>query len=456
MRWSPLFCLFLLLPLLPARAGEPDQTAAEYLKAARIAMEAKLAEGDLLRQKGDLEGALKAYKEASRLFEEAKRRLAARRAPRSEAEVPSEEIVETPIPAPARVPLGRPVEAALRWLAAHQDVMEDGKWDCDGFMKHDPKGDKSDGPGGALFDVGVTSLSLLAFLGAGYTDRGTKEQNPYGRNVRMGLRYLMISQSDEGIFGTRSTHSYIYNHALATLAVCEAYARTRNPRYKAPAQKGLDFIARARNPYLAWRYDARSGENDTSVTSWCVLALRSGRFAGLEVDDDAFQGALSWIDKMTDPNFGQVGYNYPGGISARPEGLQDKFPPSKSQAMTAAGIVVRMIGGQKPANSAVIQKGLKLCLQTPPKWNREDGSIDMYYWFFGTLAAFQAGGTYWQRWSAAMKPAMVASQDRALAARGSWDPAGAWGNEGGRIYSTAMMALCLEVYYRYARALGVR
>ncbi len=32
---------------------------------------------------------------------------------------------------------------------------------------------------------------------------------------------------------------------------------------------------------------------------------------------------------------------------------------------------------------------------------------------------------------------------------GSWDPDTVWGSYGGRVYSTAMATLCLEVYYRY-------
>ena len=39
---------------------------------------------------------------------------------------------------------------------------------------------------------------------------------------------------------------------------------------------------------------------------------------------------------------------------------------------------------------------------------------------------------------------------------GSWDPIGPWGKDGGRVYSTAMGALMLEVYYRYAKVLGAR
>lgn len=34
---------------------------------------------------------------------------------------------------------------------------------------------------------------------------------------------------------------------------------------------------------------------------------------------------------------------------------------------------------------------------------------------------------------------------------GSWDPIGAWGDEGGRVYSTAILTLTLEAYYRYSK-----
>ena len=36
-------------------------------------------------------------------------------------------------------------------------------------------------------------------------------------------------------------------------------------------------------------------------------------------------------------------------------------------------------------------------------------------------------------------------------ARGSWPPTDQWGAHGGRIYSTALAVLTLEVYYRFAK-----
>ncbi|MDH3591613.1 MAG: terpene cyclase/mutase family protein, partial [Planctomycetota bacterium] len=345
---------------------------------------------------------------------------------------------------------------ALDWLAIHQDVDTDGKWDCDNFMKHDPADDKCDGAGKSLYDTGVTGLALLAFLGAGHTDRGTAVSNPFRKNVRGALNYLMKSQHEDGFFGSKASHAAIYNHAIATLAMCEAYWMTRNVRYKKPAQEGLNFLAMARNPYGAWRYEPRGGENDTSVTGWAVMALKSGKFAGLEVDPDAFEGARSWIDKMTDPNFGQVGYNFPGGPCARPEGLQARFPAEKSQAMTAAGVLSRIFLGEDPRSSDMIKKGAQLLAETPPTWNPDDGSIDMYYWYYGTLAMFQVGGSSWKKWSQSMSDAMVETQHpKGAGARyGSWDPIGCWGDDGGRVYSTAVMAMCLQVYYRYPRVFG--
>jgi len=354
--------------------------------------------------------------------------------------------------------LANAAELGLAWLAAHQDLDGDGKWDCAAFMKHDPADDKSDGAGAAFNDVGVTGLAVLAFLGAGYTDRGGPKENRYAKHVRGGLRYLMATQADDGAFGPREAQSFMYNQAIATLAMSEACWLSGNPRYKGPAQKGLDFLAAARNPLAAWRYKPRGGDNDTSVTAWCVMALRSGTSAGLGVDPDAFEGARQWIDHVTDPESGRVGYLVRGGPSDRPKGMQARWPAAKTEAMTAAGILTRIFLGADPRLSGVLRKSAELCAAAPPDWNRDTGTIDMDYWYFGTLALFQVGGGKWDRWGKAMGEAIVKHQhQRGSGARtGSWDPLGPWGPDGGRVYATALLTMALEVYYRYDRVFGVK
>ena len=78
-----------------------------------------------------------------------------------------------------------------------------------------------------------------------------------------------------------------------------------------------------------------------------------------------------------------------------------------------------------------------------------NGPANLYYWYYGTLAMFQLQGDYWQQWNEALRTQLLASQRTAGALAGSWDPDAVWGGYGGRIYSTSLSTLCLEVYYRY-------
>jgi hypothetical protein len=74
----------------------------------------------------------------------------------------------------------------------------------------------------------------------------------------------------------------------------------------------------------------------------------------------------------------------------------------------------------------------------------------MYYWYYGTLALFQHGGDPWRRWNGFIRDMLCRKQRRDRHANGSWDPDDRWfGPVGGRVYSTTMAILCLEVYYRY-------
>ena len=358
------------------------------------------------------------------------------------------------------------LDDALQWLMMHQSA--NGSWEAFGFAdwfdgKRVPAGeDRPDGRGKQHYDVGVTGLALCAYLGAGYTNRGN---HPYNRVVAMGLRYLKNVQDPEGCFGTRSTQQYIYNHAIAALAMVEAYGMTGSPIFKGAAQRALDFIALARNPYGAWRYGVKPGDNDTSVMGWMMMALKSaslinksavrrGKRAPLVIDESAFGDMQAWLRKVTDPDTGNVGYLTRGGGSARPQELVDRFPSEKTAAMTAVGMLARTFAGEDPAKSAIIRKGADRCLERLPRWNTTDGSVDMYYWYYATLAMYQVGGAPWKKWGATIETAMVQTQRQDGGHRlykGSWDPAGPWGADGGRVYSTAMLAMCLEVHHRYDR-----
>ena len=78
--------------------------------------------------------------------------------------------------------------------------------------------------------------------------------------------------------------------------------------------------------------------------------------------------------------------------------------------------------------------------------------VDVYAWYYETYALFQVGGRPWKTWNTALKRTLTKSQVKKRGcAQGSWDPIGVWGYSGGRVYSTALTALTLEVYWRYPR-----
>jgi hypothetical protein len=64
------------------------------------------------------------------------------------------------------------------------------------------------------------------------------------------------------------------------------------------------------------------------------------------------------------------------------------------------------------------------------------------------------GGKHWTDWQKKLEVAVVKNQHKDKGKKnlyGSWDPKCAWGEDGGRVYSTATLVLTLEAYYRYSK-----
>ncbi len=346
------------------------------------------------------------------------------------------------------------VQDGLEWLASHQSP--DGSWDSDDFMKHCGKidSDVCEDAGEALSDPGITGLALLGFLG----DGNTLTRGPYAHVVRKGVLWLIARQNaNTGELPVAIGHARHYYHAIALQALAEALTSTDSARLRQAAQRAVDYAQAVRNPRGAWRYDSPpNGDNDTSVTAWMISALVAAEKAGLAVNPMAIAGGLNFIDEMTDRASGRVGYNALGSMSSRVVGINDHFPPEKAETMTAAGLFSRLLTGQDPSDNAILTKHADLMLKSLPAWDPEKYGCDMYYWYYGSYAMFQMGGRRWKGWNVAMRKAVLESQVQVGDAKGSWDPVGPWGHYGGRVYSTALCVLCLEVYYRYERVLGPR
>ncbi|MBI4563106.1 MAG: terpene cyclase/mutase family protein [Planctomycetes bacterium] len=353
------------------------------------------------------------------------------------------------------------VLAALKWLSRHQNA--DGSWsavdhskNCGVAAPERYPGTCGASPGHADFDAGVTGLSLLAFLGAGHShlSKDTHDEICFGDVVRKGLQWLMAHQDKEGCIGPRQALKHGYSHHICVLAMSEAYGLTGSNLFKEPAQKAVDFTVASQNPGKAWRYKVRSGDNDSSVTGWAVMALKSAELSGLTFPRAAYDGARAWFDEVTDEASGRVGYNRKGTGKVFTMGMNEHF--SHHETLAAIGAMSRILIDRARKDPRVA-KGCDLLLNDLPRW--EDVEIDYYYWHHASLALFHydgPGGPKWTAWNEKMKDALVRHQNMKAAEckNGSWDPVDRWSGEGGRVYATAINALTLEVYYRAAGAPG--
>ncbi len=384
-------------------------------------------------------------------------------------------------------------DAALQWLADHQ--APDGHWSSQHFSDHSirlKKGAERTGTieylndtedtGWETVDIGLSGLALLAFAGNGNTHKDGKYRN----NVRTGLRWILSQQDSSGCFGARDEEEFVYNHAICTMALVEIYGMNGDIALKSKAQRAVDFIVEAQNQTdatknrLGWRYGINTGDNDSSVTAWMVLALKSAKLAGLKFpEEEVYAGANNWYDRVTienDDGYGVTTSYRDSPLTPGNSRLEMAQDYNLNPSMDACAAMVRLFTGHSKSSDKTLKSyASRMTKTSPPSWDHLN--IDFYYWYYASLALFQMGDQHWKRWEEALihpvllrhqrgfhpldiekyGPEVTSVSDGLEAGRwildehGSWDPIDAWGSAGGRVYATAINALTLEVYYRYKR-----
>jgi hypothetical protein len=239
----------------------------------------------------------------------------------------------------------------------------------------------------------------------------------------------------------------MYNHAIATLALAEAYALSiPTPSLQASVQRAVNLLVQAQRAAGGWRYEIHGDDMDTSVTAWCVQALVAAQQCGLEVPERCLTTADAWIRSLTRPETGVTGYLKPGDPGVRLKAVCEEYTPQG--ALIGAGILCRVLLGTSPKDR-LIKLGCSRLQDYLPAWRAP--VLDLYGWYYNSHALAQIRGRTWKQYCKALQQALLPHQETEGGRAGSWAPVGPWGGAGGRIYSTAMAVLCLESCYRYGR-----
>jgi hypothetical protein len=343
------------------------------------------------------------------------------------------------------------VRKALEFLSKSQS--SDGSWNAlsygAGRASQSPKVDEVyRGDTGKFADTAMTGLALLAFLGAGHTHI---DAGPYAATVERGLMYLCQQQfpsgdlSGRGQIGNQPTvrYSRMYSHGISGIALAEAYAMTHDPRLLEPTRSAVAYSLKAMNPKTGgWRYDFGADDpGDMSQFGWQAMLLSSAN-AG---HDAALEGSHRvMLQRFLD----SVSTGNAGGLAVYRNLYSQTRPPIQqaTPAMTAEALALRAMLGLPMSVQATQEAKQMLIMNLPGK-----GETNFYYWYYATLALYQCRhqNDAWGVWNEAMKKELVSTQIAQGEFIGSWDPRCVWGGHGGRIYTTAMACMCLEVYYRY-------
>jgi hypothetical protein len=287
-------------------------------------------------------------------------------------------------------------------------------------------------------------------VGAGYTNRGEHE---FARVVIRGFRWLRQQQDREGWIRVGTPALFAWDHALATLALVEMYGMTQSPLWKQPARDALAALQSLRQRGGAWRYGLRQDVADLSLTFWAMLSIQSARLVNEDaarrertppfvLDEDVSAGVRAWLEEVTDPE---------SGAARGPRAGEDTALPGESTAAMSAMAALLRLFARESLESTPLRLAVAAVVAAAPIKDAESASIDVVQWWAGKLVTFQAGGEAWKVWEQELDEAVVSRQhmrEDYCALRGSWDPMGPWALEGGRVVTTALLCMSLEVTYR--------
>lgn len=374
------------------------------------------------------------------------------------------------------------IQEGLAWLARHQNA--DGSWGGNSLMQR-CTGGRPCYQGLELSghaDEGITGLALLCFLRNGFDPLSKKEitdpldnkKYAAGELVTRGLGWLKKGQRPEGGF-THEEPTFLYNHALAEIALSEAALLDKNnENWRTSAKVGLDYLLQAqrKNPtddgLWGWRYVSRVElekkkakpeelhDADVSATGWAVAALTAAARTGLELRPGALQGALDFMNSVCVTN-GLVGYDRSENAGLKVEGRDDSYEYHFG-TLCALGILIRL-DTTKDTTHFFFDAAAKHILDDPPHVGLSDLAIDYYYWFHGSEALNRLEGTEFAKgkkrrivepWNKAVSETLLSLQDhqKGACSFGGWVKRDRWSYIGGPVYCTAMALLTLGLVER--------
>lgn len=203
----------------------------------------------------------------------------------------------------------------------------------------------------------------------------------YRECITRTAEYLVKEQNEDGLVGPQS-NTALYNHGIATTALLETYAVLRTNALAKPIGRAVHYICSRQIPTGGWG-DPNKPPN-LSVSVWQLHALVRAQALGWKDTGPNIARGLNWIAQLLDT-------------------------------------------------------------ETLPKFAMQEKNVDYGHRYFLPYALCSISQDSFFARLAPLHTVLGANQIRTGNYRGSWEPADQWGRVGGRVYTTALATLALQV-----------
>jgi hypothetical protein len=172
------------------------------------------------------------------------------------------------------------------------------------------KNQAADGSWGKIYSIAVTSFACLSYLSA--TDEPFLGER--GKALLKGLQFL-LSQQKDGLF-TQQGHTWIHGQGFATLALSEAYGRSRlcktkpdfdMKKVRAVVARAVEAIGKNQSRAGGWWYTPGVTELHEGSTTVCAIqAIASAKNSGVSVEDKVLDNGFEYLKKCQTKDGGFV------------------------------------------------------------------------------------------------------------------------------------------------------
>lgn len=298
----------------------------------------------------------------------------------------------------------RAIDQALAFLAREQK--DDGRW---GDRRH---------------WVANTACSIMAYMVQGHVPSKGK----YGQTLERGINYL-VGQSkkrQDGYIVDASSGTF-YQHALAVMALAEAWGQSKNPGIGPAVRAGTQVILKSQNKEGGWGYSPNPSQpGDLSITIMGIEALVSAKEAGVLVPDEALERAQAFIYTCQNPKQGEFWY-------------KPNKPDESNAYRMGAGLLGLQLTGDFDSERLKLGWNFLLNEGVPNGWAFKPRK-DWLDQFYCVQACYQSGDTHIKFWYPKAAELLIKSQE----------PSGKIGGDPNMPHgSTAIATLILGVPYRF-------